>query len=183
MQFEIWRSSAFVLCMLRLDQALLLGFLLVICSPWLAQNAAAQAPGTAELDGIRNSFADIEALRTDLDDIREWQRDGLNRRIDGLGLDALDRLNSAAPRFLEDAPETTRQSLIKLLDDAAKLGLERADVLEQRAAAERALLPKFAQSAEADIARAFMEDLGLIRDQYLDALVDQLDVRRAAGLE
>ena len=196
MQFEIWRSRAGVLCMhaplhrlmnktsmLRPDRALLRAFLLVIYSPWLVHNAVAQAPSTAELDGIRGSFADIEALRADLDDIREWQRDGLNRRIDGLGLDALDRLHSAATRLLEDASATTRQSLIKLLDDAAKLGLERAEVLEQRAAAERALLPKFEQSAEADIARAFMEDLTLIRDQYLDALIDQLDVRRAAGLE
>ena len=168
---------------LRASTTALGACMIMICHLLFSQLAAAQAPEAGGLDAIRKSIDKIDELLADLDGIQDWHRDGLNRRIDGLGLDALDQLHGAAPGLLENDSAETRQSLIELLDRAAEFGLRRVDVLEQRAAEERSALPKFEQGAEADIARAFMQDLNLIGEQYLSALVDQVEIRRAADLD
>ncbi len=139
----------------------------------------------ADLEEIRANLNQLGALRGALDNIREWERDGLARRIDQLGIAAVSGLNEVAPELLAmvDTGTEQRAEVIELLDEAAALALERSRDLESRAARERQSVPKFTQSAEADIARAFIEGLTLTREQYLTELVEQAKLRREAGLE
>ena len=61
--------------------------------------------------------------------------------------------------------------------------LAREEALKRRADVERELYPKFDQSAQADIARAFIEDLTNMRKDYMAAFIRQAEIREAAGLD
>ena len=136
-------------------------------------------------EDVRALIQQAKALNADLDSVHEWQQDGLNRRIDQLGLKAITGLNRLAAESMTAAAmkESQREELIALLDEAVTLALERDRLLDQRVATERKLVPKFEQSPEADIARAFMEGLVLLRESYLNGLAKQVEIRRALGLE
>lgn len=69
------------------------------------------------------------------------------------------------------------------MERAARLAVQREDLLEERTAEERQTFEKFAQGAQADIAPAFIQDLTRLRLAYFNALVDQLELRRVAGIE
>jgi hypothetical protein len=73
--------------------------------------------------------------------------------------------------------------LESLLDEALALSIQREKLLEARAAEERRKVPKFENSAQADIARVFIDDLTRLRKAYLDLVVQQLDIREAGGME
>jgi small conductance mechanosensitive channel len=98
---------------------------------------------------------------------------------------SLQRLNHLAARLLaspglEDGP---RQTLQTLLDQGQNFAVQRERRLETRAAQEREQFDKFAQSPQADIARAFIEDLNDLRKDYVETLLGQLEIRRSIGLE
>jgi small conductance mechanosensitive channel len=155
---------------------------------WLVALAPAHGASTGEvkeLDEVRAQLAKVTQLIAAVDAVREWHRDGLNVRIDQLGIRVLTRLNEIAPRLLAAFESGTRErsQLEGLLEQSAALALQRIQVLEQRAAAEREPLPKFEQNAQADIARAFIEDLTSMGKDYIEAYIHQAEIRRAAGLE
>lgn len=155
---------------------------------WLIIWIAAQGSSFAEwdeLDEIRTQLTEVEQLITAVDSVREWNRDGLNARIDGLTITTMQRLNSLAEELLA-RPELSaaqRAELVEMLDRFAVLALQREQTLEQRAAAERSLFAKFQQSAQADIARVFIQDLTNLRKDYFELVVDQAEIRAATGLE
>lgn len=138
-----------------------------------------------ELLTLRNQFNQVDQLLGAIDGIRPWDRDGLSARIDQIGIGAIKRLNVLAERLLPDAglEDDARRELTQLMQRSQTLVMRREVALEHRAAAERETIPKFQQSPEADIARAFIQDLSNLRRDYFDALVDQVDIRRRAGLE
>lgn len=156
---------------------------LILLSMLSAVNASS-ATEIADFGEVRVIFENVQILKANVDSMHDWQQDGFNRHIDDLATRAIDRLNMIAPEMLlaSAVDETRRKELIALLDEAVELALERDDVLDQRVAAERKLVPKFEQSPEADIARAFMEGLVLFRERYLTALAEQAAIRQAAGL-
>lgn len=139
----------------------------------------------SELDRLEALFARVELLRESAQTMDDWQLDGFNLRIDQLGLDAVSQTHILARERLSNADtgSSERDALSLLLDRAAALALARIDYLEKRAAAERATFEKFQQGVESDIARAFIEDLTLIRLDYLELLVEQAQIRRAAGID
>lgn len=147
--------------------------------------ATLQTASASDLATVRQKLEQIERLMSLEGELRPWQRDGLNSRIDHLSLAFVNELNETAAELLSSGElnEQERGELFELLDEAAALALARDERLEERAAQERETIDKFEQSAQADIARAFMEDLLLLREQYLLGYVDQLDVRRDAGLD
>lgn len=146
------------------------------CAPLLGQDD--------DLPSIRDRLASAERLLALRDDLREWERDGLNARIDMLGPELLRDLNKVVAQRVEaGAVVSPDDGLVPLLDEAAAFALRREGALELRAAEERQTFAKFEQSAAADIARAFMEDLLLMRQQYLGGLAEQVRIRRSAGLE
>lgn len=144
-----------------------------------------QTASASDLATARQRLEHIEQLMSEESEVRPWQRDGLNSRIDYLGLALVNELNETAAQLLSSAELDQQQGLelFELLDEAAALALARDKRLEERAAQERETIDKFEQSAQADIARAFMEDLLLLREQYFLGYVDQLEVRRNAGLD
>jgi len=170
---------------LREQRLLSLRALISILFLTLLTGISAEAAEITKLEEVRSRLSRIEGLLKAAEDVREWERDGLNRRIDQLGLEAMLKLNSIAPELLAsgDLDKIQQTEIVLLLDEVAMLALRREAFLEQRAATERELIPKFKQSAEADIARAFMEDLMQIRESYLVAFVTQAEIRRAAGLK
>ena len=145
----------------------------------------ASAGEVTELDEVRTQLAKVTQLIAAVDSVREWHRDGLNTRIDQLGIRLMTRLNEIAPRLLTafESGTSARTELEELLEQSATLALQRIQILEQRAAAEREPLPKFEQNAQADIARAFIEDLTSMGKDYIEAYIRQAEIRRAAGLE
>lgn len=159
----------------------------LVCIWLISATPVRSAPATevAELAEVRAQLARVEQLIAAVDSVREWDRDGLNTRIDQLGIKMLTQLNEIAPALLAapDLDAGERARVVKLLELGAALVLQREQILEQRAAAERELLAKFEQSAQADIARAFIEDLSSMRKDYLAAFIQQAFIRRAAGLE
>ncbi len=129
----------------------------LICAWLVALTPArgASAGEVTELDEVRAQLAKVTQLIAAVDSVREWHRDGLNTRIDQLGIRVMTRLNEIAPRLLVafESGTNARTELEGLLEQSAALALQRIQVLEQRAAAEREPLPKFEQNAQADIAR------------------------------
>lgn len=143
------------------------------------------AADISSLEEARAVLQQVNALNADLDSVNEWQLDGLNRRIDQLSLTLIAGLNRLAAQSISAATfeKSQQDELISLLDEAAILALAREQVLDQRVAAERKMVPKFEQSPEADIARAFMEGLVLLRESYLNELAEQVEIRQGLGLE
>lgn len=135
------------------------------------------------LTEIRAEFDHVEELIESAGSVELWERDGLNSRIDQLGIDTVTELNSVGRTLLtdDDLDEITRSSLFDLMEDAVSLALAREKLLERRAAEERATFDKFETSAQADIARTFIEDLMTLRERYLMAVATQLEIRRASG--
>lgn len=150
----------------------------------LSSTSVLWASDRTDLADVRVMFDRVETLKADLGSVHEWQQDGFNRHIDHLTIKALARLNATAPAILSgpEIDQSQRHELLKLLDEAVELALERDEVLDRRVAAERELVPKFEQSPEADIARAFMEGLVLFRERYLTELAEQAKVRQAAAI-
>ena len=138
-----------------------------------------------EIQYVRDELGEIDHLVGAVDNIRDWNRDGLNTRIDSRTLRVVTRLNRLARRLLTDpqTDEGIKGTVEGLLDDALALSIQRERLLEARAAEERAKVPKFENSAQADIARVFIDDLTQIRKDYLDLVVQQVEIRKAAGIE
>lgn len=138
----------------------------------------------AEFKEIRAEFDKIRQLNSAIYSVREWHRDGLNARIDQRGVDIMRRLNATVPLLLNEleANASERIELIKELDSQATFALQRISILEQRIADERRPLSKFEQTAQADIARAFIEDLTNMSHDYTEAYIRQTSLRKAAGL-
>lgn len=165
--------------MLRRMPFPLITFLVFLSVSYHSANAA----DTRDLLAAGQNFQRIEQLLEAADTIRPWEKDGLNRRIDQLGLAFITQINETAVALLseDDVSNDKLIQLNNLLDTAMTLALSREEELEQRVATERDTIGKFEQSAQADIARAFMEDLLELRERYLFEIVVQLDTRRAAG--
>ena len=159
--------------------------LVCVLSVALPPARSASTSEVTELDEVRMQFAKVAQLITAVDSVREWHRDGLNTRIDQIGIMVITRLNEIAPHLLAtfEPGTSARTELEDLLEQCATLALQREQVLERRAAAEREPLPKFEQNAQADIARAFIEDLTSMRKDYIEAFIRQAEIRRTAGLE
>jgi small conductance mechanosensitive channel len=160
--------------------------LVLILGTWTtAAGAAVSDEDLDEIVALRDDFNHIDLLLDAVDGVREWDRDGINTRIDELGLRTLNRLNTLAARLLADEtlPDDARRTLVRLLDRSLSFSTQRTKRLEERAAAEREDLPKFEQSAQADIARAFIQDLVRLLKLYLEAQIDQIEIRDAAGME
>ena len=164
---------------------MLLISLVCVLSVALTPARGASIAEVAELEEAHRQFARIAQLIASVDSVREWHRDGLNTRIDELGIRMMTRLNEIAPRLLAtfEPGSSARTELEELLEQSAVFALKRMQLLEQRAAAEREPLPKFEQTAQADIARAFIEDLSSMGKDYVAAYIRQAEIRRAAGLE
>jgi len=162
--------------------------LISLACVWIVALTPARGASTAEVAELAETHAQlakVEQLIAAVDSVREWHRDGLNTRIDQLGIKVVTRLNEIAPRLLTafESGTSARTELEDLLEQCATFTLQRIQVLEQRAAAEREPLPKFQQNAQADIARAFIEDLTSMRKDYIKAYIRQAEIRRTAGLE
>jgi small conductance mechanosensitive channel len=168
----------------RKQMALVFWVVCLVLLPMLWAVNAASAAEITDLAEIRAMFDKVQTLKANLDSVHDWQKDGFIRHIDHLAIQAIDRLNTIAPEMLTvpAVDQRKREELIALLDEAVELALGRDDILDQRVAAERKLVPKFKQSPEADIARAFMEGLVLFRERYLTGLAEQAAIRQAAGL-
>ncbi len=142
------------------------------------------ASDRTHLADVRVMFDRIETLKADLASVHEWKQDGFSRHIDHLAIQTIVRLNAIAPAILSgpEVDRSQRQELLALFDEAVELALERDEALDRRGAAERELVPKFEQSPEADIARAFMEGLMLFRERYLTELAEQARIRQAGAM-
>lgn len=142
------------------------------------------ASDRTHLADVRVMFDRIETLKADLASVHEWKQDGFSRHIDHLAIQTIARLNAIAPAILSgpEVDRSQRQELLALFDEAVELALERDEALDRRGAAERELVPKFEQSPEADIARAFMEGLMLFRERYLTELAEQARIRQAGAM-
>lgn len=149
---------------------------------------ATSAPGAPALDdtvdGFTSELERILELERSITSFPEAEADGLASRVDGLGVALLRRVNAAAAEALgaDTVDDTTRAAWLPLLDRCADLVRARNEVLTLRGAEERAKREKFERSAQADIARAFEEDLRNVRRDYADTFVDQIELRREAGL-
>ncbi|MEM1436499.1 MAG: mechanosensitive ion channel family protein [Pseudomonadota bacterium] len=124
----------------------------------------------------------IDELIAAVDSVREWDRDGLNTRIDQLAMGVIEAVTALAPNIVASGEATARAQLLELLDRCAVLARARERYLERRAAAERQGILKFEETAQADIARVFIDDLRTMRLQYFGLYVDQLEMRRAEDL-
>lgn len=144
----------------------------------------AESDNFVQFKEIQNEFDKIRQLNSSVDSVREWHRDGLNARIDKRGVVVIRRLNAIAPALLNEFEANSTQAieLIKLLDSHALFALQRIATLDKRIADERAPLPKFEQNAQADISRAFIEDLTSISKDYIESYIRQAQLRDAAGL-
>ncbi len=160
---------------------------LLVCACLLAAPPAQGASGleATSLAAVRHELARVDQLLAAVDSVHPRDRDGLNTRIDQLGIQAIRSLNVIAGDLLgaPDLAPAVRAELVELLDRSAALAWQREVTLEQRAARERETLPKFEQSAQADIARAFIEDLARMRKDYIEATIRQAAIRQAAGLD
>ncbi len=162
-------------------------FLLTLVFSLLPSASTLAAPPSvtaAELQDVRDRLAKLKLLLASEERVRPWNRDGLNTRVDQLGIDRLNRLNELTRAILQvSAPSgRERDAILDLLDETARLALERDQFLEERASRERQLIAKFEQSAQADIARTFMKDLMKLRLEYLAGLATQLAIRRDYSL-
>lgn len=165
----------------RLFRVLLL--LLAVVEPVVV--VAATDEELDDVQAIRMELNQIDHLVEAVDRLREWNRDGLNTRIDARTLRALARLNQLAKRLLTDPQlgDDFKRTLENLLDKGLALSVQREKLLEARAAEEREGVPKFENSAQADIARVFIDDLTRLRKDYLELVVQQVAIRQAAGME
>ncbi|MFT5122484.1 MAG: small conductance mechanosensitive channel [Kiritimatiellia bacterium] len=144
---------------------------------------AAHLAAANDVAATHQRLEHIEKLIRIESELQVWERDGLNNRIDQLGIALISEVNEIATDQLADknlAPEV-REEIFALLDAVAELALVREKRLDRRAAEEHERYEKFAESAQADIARAFQEDLLQLREQFLSGFVSLLEVRRAAG--
>jgi small conductance mechanosensitive channel len=150
----------------------------------LTHAQTAESDNFVQFKEIQNEFDKIRQLNSSVDSVREWHRDGLNARIDKRGVVVIRRLNAIAPALLNEFEANSTQAieLIKLLDSHALFALQRIATLDKRIADERAPLPKFEQNAQADISRAFIEDLTSISKDYIESYIRQAQLRDAAGL-
>lgn len=156
----------------------------------LAVTASANATAVSdedldEINTLREALNRVDALAESVESVREWNRDGLDTRIDYLATRSLQRLNDLAGRLLAapDLDAGVTRTLQDLLERGLTLAIQRERHLEARAAREREQFEKFDQTPQADIARAFIEDLNHLRKDYVEILARQFEVRGLAGLE
>ena len=138
-----------------------------------------------EIQRIRVELDEIDRLIEAVNGTREWNRDGLNMRIDSRTLRTLARLHRLAKKVVVDQKldEDVKRTLENLIEKGFALSVEREELLEARAAQEREKIPKFEKSAQADIARVFIDDLTRLRKDYLELVIQQVAIREAAGME
>lgn len=165
--------------------------LLAVILTIFAAQAFAQEPPTAtdddldEVNAIRAELNEVDRLVEAYERLRDWNRDGLNTRIDTRIQLALKRLNQVAVKVLGDPEisENARLTVERLLERGITTAVQREHVLEVRAAKEREGVPKFENSPQADIARAFIDDLASYRKEYFELIADQLEIRTSVGME
>lgn len=161
---------------------------ILLLSACVAVPAAAAEVTDEDLDAInelRDALNRVDSLAESVERLREWNRDGLDTRIDYLATRSLQRLNELAARLFAtpELEDSVRRTLEDLLDQGQTFAVQRERRLEDRAEREREAFEKFEQSPQADIARAFIEDLNDLRKDYVETLIGQLEIRGSIGLE
>lgn len=136
---------------------------------------------------VENRFEQIERMLELVNDIPEWDRDGLLFRVDeellNLQGELVDLAKSAQPDGDSLATAASSQELLLgWLDRALALSTSRIAQLGHRIDAELAIYDEFSNSPDTVISQAFVQDLRRIRLRYLTAAVDQFNARAARGL-
>lgn len=158
------------------------------CTLLLCEAASAQVTVSSLPDAkaVETEIARIQELVAASAEAPQWDRDGLDFRIDERLLALHTKFEGIAERSTSarSAPETdgAESQLLEWMDATLSLSMARLDALENRIEAERGKYDEFENSPVGIISRAFVQDLRDVSLRHLRAVIEQLEQRQALGL-
>jgi len=148
-----------------------------------AENDVAEVSGVAELE---ERIEYLKEMRAAADEAQEWDRDGFHFRLDQLMLAALGRAETASRSTLEmevgDGIPDVGERLQVATDWLLKSSIARLEELYARTSQERRKHDEFDRGMQANVSRAFVQDLQWLMFDYLRGLAALLEVRENLGL-
>jgi hypothetical protein len=153
--------------------------------------AATVSPGAAQdrhptAAGIEDDFDRIDRMLNSIDSLPEWDHDALLFRIDDQILSLHAELAAMADQLAAQAADTTeftetRMALEGWMERAVELSTTRITELNERIHVELSTHDDFADTPNAIISRAFVQDLRNVRLRHVNSTLDQLDRMETLG--
>jgi len=160
--------------------------LLLFLTP--SHDAYARSPGEAAYASLAVRIDRIEELIASVEDLPEWERDGLLFRVDEEILALHDEL-AALSRSVPGQPDSAGthepapdEALRSWMDRALSLSALRVSGLGERIAVEAATYDEFSDSSDTIVSKAFVQELRRTRLQHLSSIAGQLNQRSTLGL-